>query len=61
MRTSKYQEVINTCDEYITMYNGNDIVPKLELLKATAIGRQQGFEAYKKALNFVALNYPKLG
>ena len=40
------------------MYNGNDIVPKLELLKATAIGRRDGFEAYKKALNFVALNYP---
>ncbi len=55
---SKYQEVIETCDEYITLYNGNDIVPKLELLKATALGRQQGFEAYKKALNFVALNYP---
>ena len=29
-----------------------------ELLKATAIGRQDGFEEYKKALNFVALNYP---
>ena len=40
------------------IYNGNDIVPKFELLKATAIGRQQGFEAYKKALNFVSLNYP---
>lgn len=54
---SKYQEVINTCDEYITIYNGDDIVPKLELLKATAIGRQQGYEAYKKALNFVSLTY----
>ena len=55
---SKYQLVIDTCDEYITTYNGNDIVPKLELLKATALGRQQGYEVYKKSLNFIALNYP---
>lgn len=55
---SKYQQVIEQCDLYITQYNGNDIVPKFELLKATALGRQQGFKAYKKALNFVALTYP---
>ncbi|MGJ8665417.1 MAG: tetratricopeptide repeat protein [Patiriisocius sp.] len=55
---SKYAEVIKKADEYITLYNGDDIVPKLELLKATALGRQQGFEAYKKALNFVSLTYP---
>ncbi|MEM0517560.1 type IX secretion system periplasmic lipoprotein PorW/SprE [Aequorivita flava] len=55
---SKYADVINKADNYIIVYNGNDIVPKFELLKATAIGRQQGFEAYKKALNFVSLNYP---
>jgi tetratricopeptide (TPR) repeat protein len=55
---ARYQYVIDTSDEYITLYNGDDIVPKLELLKATAIARQQGFEAYKKALNFVSLTYP---
>ena len=55
---AKYAEVIQKADEYMLIYNGNDIVPKFELLKATAIGRQQGFEAYKKALNFVSLNYP---
>ncbi|QAA82114.1 hypothetical protein EI546_10445 [Aequorivita sp. H23M31] len=55
---SKYAEVIEQSDEYITIYNGTEIVPKLELLKATALAREQGFEAYKKALNFVALNYP---
>ena len=55
---AQYAKVIQKSDEYMTMYNGNEIVPKLELLKATAIGRQQGFEAYKKALNFVSLNYP---
>ncbi|MRT15475.1 hypothetical protein F3C99_00710 [Vitellibacter sp. q18] len=54
----KYAEVIQKSDAYILTYNGNDIVPKFEMLKATAIGRQQGYEAYKKALNFVSLNYP---
>ncbi len=54
----KYAYVIETSDAYMKLYNGNEIVPKLELLKATAIGREQGFEAYKKALNFISLNYP---
>ncbi len=55
---SKYQHVIERCDIYIALYFGNPIIPKFEFLKADAIGRQQGYEAYKKALNFVALNYP---
>ncbi|GER58730.1 gliding motility protein [Patiriisocius marinus] len=53
-----YNEVISKSDEYITLYNGNEIVPKFELLKATALGRRDGFDVYKKALNFVALTYP---
>jgi|TARA_R100000306_G_scaffold22125_2_gene25719 tetratricopeptide (TPR) repeat protein len=55
---SKYEHVIEQSDAYISQYTGTEIVPKFELLKATAIARQQGFEAYKKALNFIALNYP---
>jgi tetratricopeptide (TPR) repeat protein len=55
---SNYQFVIDQCDAYIKAYFGDDVVPKFELLKATAIARQQGFEPYKKALNFIALNYP---
>ena len=55
---SKYQYVIEKCDIYTGLYFGNPIIPKFELLKADAIGRQQGFEAYKSALNFVSLNYP---
>ena len=55
---SKYQKVIDNSDTYIAMYFGNPIVSKFELLKANSIGRQQGFESYKKALNFVALTYP---
>ncbi len=55
----RYQYVIDTAEDYITIYTGNDIVPKLEMLKATALARQEGFEAYKKALNFISLNYPQ--
>ena len=55
---SKFAEVIKKSDGYITLYNGTEIVPKFELLKATAIARQNGFQAYKKALNFVSLTYP---
>lgn len=57
-KDSKYQDVIEGCDENISVYFGNPIIPKLELLKANALARQQGFEPYKKALNFVSLNYP---
>lgn len=55
----KYDYVIETCDDYINIYTGNEIVPKLEMLKATALGRRDGFEEYKKGVNFVALNYPQ--
>lgn len=54
----QYAKVIEDTDLYINRYIGDPMVPKFELLKATAIGRQNGFEDYKKALNFVALNYP---
>jgi hypothetical protein len=45
-------------DEVISQYTGEEIIPKLELLKAHCVGKIMGLEEYKKALNFVALNYP---
>lgn len=42
----------------VAQYTGEPIVPKLELLKANIIGKLMGLDQYKKALNFVALNYP---
>lgn len=54
----EYETVIEESDEYITKYTGDPIVPKFELLKAVAIGRYKGYQHYKEALNFVALNYP---
>ncbi len=59
-QNQKYAEVIQKSDELITKFGGDDeFLPKFELLKAQAIGRYRGFEAYKKALNYVALNYPQ--
>ncbi len=55
----KYQEVLDRCEEYINLYTGNDILPKFELLKATALMYVEGFIAYKNAINFVALTYPQ--
>ncbi len=46
------------CDTYIRQFTGEEIAPKFEMLKAISIARLDGYEAYKKALNFVALNYP---
>ena len=45
-------------EENIDTYTGEEIVSKFELLKANISGRLKGVEEYKKALNFVALNYP---
>ena len=53
-----YQEVIDGCDFQIIRLDGDEIIPKLELLKVTSRARLYGFEAYKEGLNFVALNYP---
>ena len=56
--SGNYQQVIDGCDLQIIRLDGDEIVPKLELLKVTSMARLFGFEAYKEGLNFVALNYP---
>jgi len=53
----KYAEVIAEADENIGKFEGDDFVPKFEILKASARGRLFGFEAYKEAINFIALTY----
>ena len=45
-------------DEQIDVFTGEPIVAKLEMLKARVEGRLKGIEAYKKGLNYVALNFP---
>ncbi len=54
----EFLRVITGSEESINMFPGDPVVPKFEMLKATAIGRLQGFKEFKEALNYVALNYP---
>lgn len=53
----EFIKVIAKCDELINALEGDAIVPKFELLKAFASGRIYGFEAYKKGISEIAVNY----
>lgn len=53
-----YEQVISQCDKAVLDFDGDYMVPKFEILKAAAKGRLEGFEAYKEAVNYVALTYP---
>lgn len=54
----QYAEVVTKAEQYITQFEGDPLVPKFEILKASANGRLKGFEAYKKGVNYIALTYP---
>ncbi len=57
-RNQEFLTVITQAEENINKFTGDPIVPKFEMLKANAIGRLNGFEPFKEALNYVALTYP---
>lgn len=57
-RNQEFLNVITGSEENINRYTGDPIVPKFEMLKANAIGRLNGLEEFKEALNYVALTYP---
>lgn len=53
-----FVEVLAKIDDLILQYSGDEIVSKFELLKANILGKLQGLEAYKNAMQYVADNYP---
>lgn len=53
-----YSEVVSECIKQIKRLEGDDFVPKFEILKASANGRLYGFEEYKKGIDYIALTYP---
>jgi len=53
-----YAEVISSAEANILKFEGDPIVPKFEILKASAKGRLYGFEDYKEGVNYIALTYP---
>ena len=54
----EYAEVIAEADVQIKRLEGDDFLPKFEILKASARGRLYGFEEYKKGIDYIALTYP---
>ncbi len=54
----EYDLVSEELEKYITQFDGDEMLPKYELLKAVVNGKTMGFEAYKKGVSYVALNYP---
>ncbi len=56
-QNGEYRAVFANLTLAIDKYTGEELVPKFELLKANVIGKLSGLGEYKKALNFVALNY----
>lgn len=55
--SQEYEQVISESEKYIKLFDGEDIVPKFDLLKARAKGRLYGFDAYVEAMNYVGLTY----
>ena len=53
-----YRLLLQEIEPLIEQYSGEEIIAKLEFLKANATGNLKGLEQYKKALNYVALTYP---
>ncbi len=53
-----YAEAITEAEKQIKRLEGDDYVPKFEILKASANGRLYGFEAYKTGIDYIALTYP---
>ncbi|WP_306351304.1 gliding motility protein [Flavobacterium sp. '19STA2R22 D10 B1'] len=56
--SGQYKVVLEQVEGLIEQFDGEPIVSKFELLKANTLGKLKGVEEYKKALNYVALNYP---
>jgi hypothetical protein len=53
-----YKAALAGTESAINKFNGDEIIPKLELLKAQITGKLNGLTEFKSALNYVSLNYP---
>lgn len=58
-KDQNYASLLTQLDARIEQFYGDSYLPKFELLKATVLGRYEGHDAYKKALNYIALTYPR--
>ena len=53
----EYEKVVEEIESYQQNVNNSEIIPKLALLKALAIGKFKSKEEYKKELEYVAVSY----
>ncbi len=58
-QNQRFGSLLTSLDERIEQFYGDPFLPKFELLKATALGRYKGYNAYNEALKYVALTYPR--
>jgi len=56
-KENKYEEVVTGIKSFQQNVNNPELIPKLALLKALAIGRYKTKDEYKKELEFVAFSY----
>ena len=54
----EYAAVIAEAESQIKRLEGDEFIPKFEILKASAKGRLYGFESYQEGVNYIALTYP---
>lgn len=57
LENGEIREAHAQVNERVDMYFGDEIIPKMELLRAMVIARTNGLEAYKKSLNDISLTY----
>lgn len=57
-KDGEFKAALAGTENAINRFTGDEIVPKLELLKAQITGKLSGLSEFKNALNFVSLNYP---
>ena len=60
LEEQEYAQVIEKSNKYIKFFDGEPIAAKFALLKATANGRLNGYQAYIDGLNDVALAYANM-
>ena len=57
-KAKEFDEVIEKCKEAVKKYEGYELLPKFELLKAYALNERDGVTAFKTALEAITLNFP---
>ena len=58
LESGNLRELMTQLEQSLMQFAGDEIAPKLALLKANTVARIEGVDGFERELNFVALNYP---